>query len=98
MTIEITAVTDWETAFIEQISRIKKELQIARRNDDKSDIENIERWLNATVQAKSLYEEGIAAEDIPSSLQKQGVDLRFPEQEELCRALQEDDFELMLDW
>jgi hypothetical protein len=97
MYTSITA-TDWDEAFLEQVSRISKESQIARRNNDATDIRNLEKWLEATRRAHSLYQEGVNPQDIPSQLRTSFLDLNFPECEEFLEALESDDFELMLLW
>lgn len=94
----IDAVCDWESAFCEQITRIQKEIQIARRNNDNQDITNLQKWLTATSKSMQLNQEGVSIEEIPQRLQSAGIDLDFPECEEFFRSLEEDDFELMLDW
>lgn len=102
----VEGISDWSEAFSEQISRIQEQLDIAQCNykhsqdvTDKRDVENCEKWLTAVKLARSLYrDENLHPTEICTRLLTQSIDWDFVGSEYLLEALENDDFEAMIDW
>jgi hypothetical protein len=97
-------VTNWDEAFTHQICKIRHELMVAKKNYrhtksdlDLNDVTDVEKWLTATIAAKSLYKEGYPVSEIPKNLAS-SCDLDFTCSDSLLKALLTDNFELMINW
>ena len=97
-------ITNWDEAFTHQICKIRHELMVAKKNYrhtksdlDLNDVADVEKWLTATIAAKSLYKEGCPVSEIPKNLAS-SCDLVFTCSNTLLTALLANNFAAMIDW